>query len=63
MSKTYVGYMLTLGKAYADSGDMAAAESPEKKHAMYLFNCAQRAHGKYVKFREDLHTLPLPCFI
>ncbi len=28
-------------KAYADSGDMAAAATPEKKQAMYLFNCAQ----------------------
>lgn len=30
-------------KSYAESGDMAVA-TPEKKHEMYLFNCAQRAH-------------------
>lgn len=30
---------------YADSAQMSAA-SPEKKKQMYLFNCAQRAHGK-----------------
>lgn len=30
---------------YADSANMSAA-SPEKKKQMYLFNCAQRAHGK-----------------
>ena len=29
---------------YADSANMSAA-SAEKKKAMYLFNCAQRAHG------------------
>ncbi|KAK3718533.1 hypothetical protein LTR37_005037 [Vermiconidia calcicola] len=33
-------------KFYADSGDMASA-SAEKKKQMYLFNCAQRAHGNY----------------
>ena len=35
-------------KAYADSGDMANA-TPEKKHFMYLFNCAQRAHANYLE--------------
>lgn len=33
-------------QAYADSANMSAA-SAEKKKAMYLFNCAQRAHGMY----------------
>ena len=36
-------------KAYADSGDMAAAENPEKKHEMYLLNCAQRSHANYLE--------------
>ena len=31
-------------KAMADSGDLSSA-SGEQKKAMYLFNCAQRAHG------------------
>lgn len=31
-------------QAYADKSDMNAA-SPEQKKSMYLFNCAQRAHG------------------
>lgn len=35
-------------KAFADSSDMSAAD-PEKKKAMYLFNCAQRAHGNYLE--------------
>ena len=36
-------------KAIADSGDIAAADNAEKKHAMYLFNCAQRAHYNYLE--------------
>lgn len=35
-------------KAYADSSDFAAAD-PETKKALYLFNCAQRAHGNYIE--------------
>ncbi|KXL46483.1 hypothetical protein M433DRAFT_149390 [Acidomyces richmondensis BFW] len=35
-------------KAFADSGDLNAAD-PEKKKAMYLFNCAQRAHGNFLE--------------
>ncbi|KAK4502398.1 hypothetical protein PRZ48_005823 [Zasmidium cellare] len=35
-------------KAYADSNDFAAAD-PETKKTLYLFNCAQRAHGNYVE--------------
>ncbi|KAK4546579.1 hypothetical protein LTR36_001796 [Oleoguttula mirabilis] len=35
-------------KAYADSSDLSTAE-PEKKKAMYLFNCAQRAHSNYLE--------------
>jgi glutathione S-transferase len=31
-------------QAYADKSDMSAA-TPEQKKKMYLFNCAQRAHG------------------
>lgn len=30
--------------AYADSSMMSAADAEEKKK-LYLFNCAQRAHG------------------
>ncbi|KAI4785471.1 membrane-associated proteins in eicosanoid and glutathione metabolism, partial [Aureobasidium sp. EXF-8845] len=33
---------------YADSAQLAAA-SPENKHKLYLFNCAQRAHGNYLE--------------
>lgn len=39
---------------YADSAHMSAA-SPEKKKAMYLFNCAQRAHGE----QDSAHTTKL----
>lgn len=35
-------------KYMADSGDINAA-SAEKKEAMYLFNCAQRAHSNYLE--------------
>ncbi|TKA61403.1 hypothetical protein B0A55_11555 [Friedmanniomyces simplex] len=34
-------------KAYADSSDMSAADSADKKKAMYLFNCAKRAEDNY----------------
>lgn len=40
-------------KAYADSGDLAAA-TPEKKQAQYLFNCAQRAHANYLENQPSL---------
>jgi len=33
---------------YADSAQMNTTE-PEKKKNMYLFNCAQRAHGNYLE--------------
>lgn len=33
---------------YADTAQMSSAD-PEKKKAMYLFNCAQRAHGNYLE--------------
>ncbi|KAK6008688.1 hypothetical protein QM012_000591 [Aureobasidium pullulans] len=33
---------------YADSAQMAAA-SAEQKHKLYLFNCAQRAHGNFLE--------------
>ncbi|KAK8202115.1 hypothetical protein M8818_005641 [Zalaria obscura] len=33
---------------YADSAQMSAADA-DKKHSMYLFNCAQRAHGNYLE--------------
>ena len=36
-------------KAYADTLDIQNADSAEKKHAMYLFNCAQRAHANYLE--------------
>ncbi|WPH01379.1 Hypothetical protein R9X50_00422400 [Acrodontium crateriforme] len=35
-------------KPYADSYDIANA-SAEKKHHLYLFNCAQRAHANYLE--------------
>lgn len=35
-------------KVVADSGDLSSAE-PDKKKAMYLFNCAQRAHQNYLE--------------
>ena len=35
-------------QAYADKSDMSAA-TPEQKKKMYLFNCAQRAHGNYLE--------------
>lgn len=34
-------------QAFADSTDMANATSGEQKKAMYLFNCAQRAHANF----------------
>ena len=35
-------------KVHVDSAEMASA-TPEKKKAMYLFNCAQRGHGNYLE--------------
>ncbi|OQO10945.1 hypothetical protein B0A48_05200 [Cryoendolithus antarcticus] len=35
-------------QAYAESNDMKAASGDEKKK-MYLFNCAQRAHGNFLE--------------
>jgi glutathione S-transferase len=34
---------------YAEKADLSAA-SAEQKKAMYLYNCAQRAHGMYMIF-------------
>ena len=46
------GYRKSAGIKYpkilAESADMNAA-SPEQKKKMYLFNCAQRAHGNYLE--------------
>ncbi|EMC98631.1 hypothetical protein BAUCODRAFT_65848 [Baudoinia panamericana UAMH 10762] len=36
-------------KAFADSGDLSSASSGEQKKAMYIFNCAQRAHANYLE--------------
>lgn len=36
-------------QAYAESSDIASAKSEDQKHAMYLFNCAQRAHANYLE--------------
>lgn len=35
-------------KSFADTTDFAIAD-PEQKEALYLFNCAQRAHANYVE--------------
>ncbi|KAI9856069.1 MAG: hypothetical protein M1813_009289 [Trichoglossum hirsutum] len=35
--------------AYASQQDISAAPSPQKKHDMYLFNCAQRAHANLLE--------------
>lgn len=35
-------------KSFAESTDFAAADDEQKK-ALYLFNCAQRAHANYVE--------------
>lgn len=43
------GPTVTYPTPYADSAHMAAASSPEQKKALYLFNCAQRAHGNYLE--------------
>ncbi|KAK0254337.1 hypothetical protein LTS09_010763 [Friedmanniomyces endolithicus] len=34
-------------KAFADSSDMSAADSADKKKKMYLFNCAKRAEDNF----------------
>ncbi|EME84481.1 uncharacterized protein MYCFIDRAFT_152707 [Pseudocercospora fijiensis CIRAD86] len=34
-------------KAFADSGDIAAAKDKEQAKAMHVFNCKQRAHAHY----------------
>ncbi|KAK4561703.1 hypothetical protein LTR86_004382 [Recurvomyces mirabilis] len=36
-------------KAFADSGDLASAETGDQKKRMYLFNCSQRAHANYLE--------------
>ena len=41
-------------RPYADSNDMSSA-SPEQKKKMYLFNCAQRAHGNYLENAPFFH--------
>lgn len=38
---------------YADSA-MMATDSAEKKHALYLWNCAQRAHGNYLENQPSI---------
>lgn len=38
-------------QAYAEKKDMADA-TPEKKKAMYIFNCAQRAHGYVTPYSQ-----------
>lgn len=35
--------------AYASPEQLAAADSAEKKQALYLFNCAQRAHYNFME--------------
>lgn len=35
--------------AYASNEDIAKADSEEQKKAMYLFNCAQRAHYNFIE--------------
>ncbi len=35
-------------KYYPDSNDYASA-APEKKHEIYLYSCAQRAHGNWLE--------------
>jgi glutathione S-transferase len=34
---------------YAEKDDFAKADSEDKKHALYLYNCAQRAHGNFIE--------------
>ncbi|KAF2481368.1 hypothetical protein BDY17DRAFT_187367 [Neohortaea acidophila] len=34
---------------YAENSDITNAESAEKKQALYLYNCAQRAHGNWME--------------
>ncbi|KAF4553422.1 Hypothetical protein D9617_7g031500 [Elsinoe fawcettii] len=34
---------------YADSAQIAQADSEAKKKALYIFNCAQRAHGNFLE--------------
>ena len=41
-------------KVLAESADLNAA-SPEQKKAMYLFNCAQRAHGNCKRRQREIH--------
>nr|POE63662.1 microsomal glutathione s-transferase 3 [Quercus suber] len=36
-------------KAYADSGDFAAATTDAQRQALYLFNCVQRAHNNFLE--------------
>lgn len=45
--------------AYASAEAVAQATTPEKKQALYLFNCAQRAHANYI----ENHTLTLPALL
>ncbi|QIX01312.1 hypothetical protein AMS68_006829 [Peltaster fructicola] len=46
-------------QAYAEKSDMNAA-SAEKKEAMHLFNCAQRAHGNYL---ENMPTASIALLV
>jgi glutathione S-transferase len=41
--------MNTDPNAYASPEQIAAATSPEAKQALYLFNCAQRAHYNFLE--------------
>ncbi|KAF2101124.1 membrane-associated proteins in eicosanoid and glutathione metabolism [Rhizodiscina lignyota] len=42
--------------AYATTSDIDKADSEERKKAMYLFNCAQRAHANFMENYNS--TLP-----
>lgn len=44
MFRKAAGPQVTYPTAYADSAMMSSA-SAESKQKLYLFNCAQRAHG------------------
>ncbi|PNS17451.1 Microsomal glutathione S-transferase 3 [Sphaceloma murrayae] len=45
---------------YADSAHLSAASTdPSKKQALYLFNCAQRAHGNFLENQTTLLTTML----
>ena len=45
--------------AYASNEDIAKVDDPKQKKAMYLFNCAQRAHYNFI---ENYNTV-LPALL